>query len=183
MDVLISCRLNIISYFIAVVYKGDWKSAKRFIERDRSVLTKPISVLNRTALLVVACEGNWEFMEELVDAMNANDLGMVDELGCTALHYAAVGGSIKACKALVKKKPALTQTVSNRGWTPLLSAVHCAPKDKDVVYYLSSKTTNEPPGRPFTGPLAGMLAYALAAGGFHGKVKYLHSDFHVKCIR
>ena len=86
-------------------------------------------------------------------------------------------------QALVRKKRALTQTVSNRGWTPLLSAAHCAPKDKDIVYYLSSVTTNEPPGSPFTGPLAGMLACALAAGGFHGKVKYLHRDFHVKCIR
>ncbi|KAH9684936.1 hypothetical protein KPL70_013738 [Citrus sinensis] len=106
-------------------------------------------------------------MEELVNAMDANDLGMVDELGCTALHYAAVGGSIEACKALVRKKRALTQTVSNRGWTPPLSAAHCAPNDKDIVYYLSSVTTNEPPDRPFTGALAGMLAYALAAGGFH----------------
>lgn len=168
MHVLIPCRLNLTSYFIAAVFRGDWKSAKRFIEQDRSVLIKPISVLNRTALLVVACEGNWEFMEELVNVMAANNLGMVDELGCTALHYAAVGGSIKACKALVRKKRALTQTVSNRGWTPLLSAAHCAPKDKDVVYYLSTVTTNEPPGCPFAGPLAGMLAYALAAGGFHG---------------
>lgn len=98
LHVLISCRLNIISYFIAAVFKGDWKSAERFIEKDPSVLTKPKSVLNRTALLAVACEGNWEFMEELVNVMDANDLGMVDELGCTALHYAAVGGSIKACR-------------------------------------------------------------------------------------
>ncbi|KAL9451710.1 hypothetical protein AB3S75_013308 [Citrus x aurantiifolia] len=143
------------------VFRGDWKSAKRFIEKDRSVLIKPISVLNRTALLVVACEGNWEFMEELVNVMGANNLGMVDELGCTALHYAAVGGSIKACKALVRKKRALTQTVSNRGWTPLLSAAHCAPKDKDVVYYLSTVTTNEPPGCPFAGPLADIVLHLI----------------------
>ncbi|KAL9451718.1 hypothetical protein AB3S75_013314 [Citrus x aurantiifolia] len=142
-----------------------------FIERKEAVL-------DRTALLVVACEGNWEFMEELVNVMDANDLGMVDELGCTALHYAAVGGSIKACKALVRKKRALTQTLSNRGWTPLLSAAHCAPNDKDIVYYLSSVTTNEPPGRPFTGALAGMLAYALAAGGFHDIILYL-SERHL----
>lgn len=74
--------------------------------------------------------------------MDANDLGMVDELGCTALHYAAVGGRIKACRALVRKKRALTQTVSNRRWTPLLSAAHCAHKDKDIVHYLSSLTTD-----------------------------------------
>ena len=33
-----------------------------------------------------------------MNVMDANDLGMVDELGCTALHYAEVGGSIKACR-------------------------------------------------------------------------------------
>ncbi|KAJ0111032.1 hypothetical protein Patl1_01709 [Pistacia atlantica] len=73
--------------------------------------------------------------------MPQKDLELPDALGCTALHYAAVGGSIRACRAL------------------------------DVVCYLSSVTTDGSPGHPFSGNLAGILACSLAAGGFHATAK------------
>ncbi|KAJ0052583.1 hypothetical protein Pint_01669 [Pistacia integerrima] len=153
--------------FKASVFKGDWKNARNFIPSDGDLLTTPISVHSRIALHVAACEGYWEFLEELVKIMSEKDLEMSDALGCTALHYAAVGGSIRACKALVRRNRNLTQLTSNYGWTPVLSAAQCAPKDKDVVCYLSSVTTDDSPGHPFSGNLAGILAYSLAAGGFH----------------
>lgn len=67
------------------------------------MLKTPISIHSRLALHVVACEGHWDFMEDLVKLMPAEDLALPDALGCMGLHYAAVAGSVKACKALVRK--------------------------------------------------------------------------------
>lgn len=153
--------------------KGDWKGSKKLIdslkeeERNR-LLTSIISVRSRTALHVAACAGKWEFVEKLAGRMPKEALGLKDELGWTALHYAALGGDIKACKALVRADPQLTQITSNDDWTPLLAAARCALKVKEVVWFLVRNTTDEPPGHPFTGHLAGKLSYTLAAAGFHG---------------
>ncbi|XP_024044777.1 uncharacterized protein LOC18046337 [Citrus clementina] len=89
---------------------------------------------------------------------------MTDDLGYTALHYAAVGGGLKACRALVRKNPDLTQTTSNDGWTPLLAAACCTPKDEETVWYLALHTTDAPRGCPFTGPLADILLYLIERG-------------------
>lgn len=95
---------------------------------------------------------------DLVANLAEDDLGLTDDLGYTALQYAAVGGGLKACWALVRKNPDLTQTTSNDGWTPLLATACWTPKDEETVWYLALHTTDAPRGRPFTGPLAGKLA-------------------------
>lgn len=95
---------------------------------------------------------------DLVANLAEDDLGLTDDLGYTALQYAAVGGGLKASRALVRKNPDLTQTTSNDGWTPLLATACWTPKDEETVWYLALHTTDAPRGRPFTGPLAGKLA-------------------------
>lgn len=103
-------------------------------------------------------------VDNLAECLRKDDLGMTDDLGYTALHYAAVGGGLKACRALVRKNPDLTQTTSNDGWTPLLAAACCTPKDEETVWYLALHTTDAPRGCPFTGPLADILLYLIERG-------------------
>lgn len=148
---------------------GDWEAAKRFLKTDSNAVTARITLFWMTVLHVAAGEGHSRFVENLVSIMTEEEVEMRDMNGCTALHYAASAGSLKAAMALVKRNRRLTNIVNSDGWTPLLSAVFHGFENKDLVWYLSMVTTNEEPGRPFTGPNAGPLTFCLASAGYQGK--------------
>lgn len=149
--------------------KGDWEEAKRFLDNDLSAVSAIITDSSMTALQVAAFEGHSEFVENIVRLMQAQDLEWGDISGRTALHYAALTGRLGAARALVQRNPALTSIVDNREWTPLLYAAVYGSECKDLVWYLSLVTTDEDPGRPFTGPEAAQLVTALISSGCLGK--------------
>ncbi|GMN53001.1 hypothetical protein TIFTF001_022140 [Ficus carica] len=83
--------------------------------------------------------------------------------GQTALHHAAIGGSLRVAAALVKRDPSLTGVLENKGLTPLLIAARYI-SGSELVCYLTLTTADGNPDRPFTGPLAADLVHMLIAG-------------------
>lgn len=133
-------------------------------------MTAPITPLtSMTALNVAACEGHSEFVENIVQLMPEEALERRDHTGYTALHHATLAGSLRACVALVNKHSALTNILDEQGRTPLLVAAKFGSENRDLMWYLTLKTTNEEPSRPFTGPLAVDLVLMFAASGHVGK--------------
>lgn len=151
--------------------EGNWEAAKRFLDNDPSAAIASITLLSFTALHVAASEGHTEFVEKLVGLMSTEAMAAVDMEGQTALHIAAISGSLGAAVALVKRNPSLTGVVNHKGYTPLVLAARYA-SGSELVWYLTLTTTDEEPGRPFTGPLAADLVHMLISGGYLGKSEH-----------
>ncbi|KAL6226787.1 hypothetical protein ACLB2K_000748 [Fragaria x ananassa] len=158
-------------------FRGNWEDAKRFLENDPNAVKAKISNLSMTALHVSACECHSEFVEKLVKLMPADELAAHDEMGFTALHYAAIGGNLRSAKALLKENPKLAQSVDIKGRTPLHLAATFASECKELVWYLLLVTTDEEPGHPFTGSWAANLMNVLIASGFHDIALYLLQQY------
>ncbi|PNX85625.1 ankyrin repeat-containing protein [Trifolium pratense] len=94
----------------AITEFGDWKSTKAFLDNDPTALTAKVTIHGRTALHVAAVGAQWKLVEKLVQHqhMPANMLAELDLMGCTCLHYVAMGESVNTAKALVAKNPSLT---------------------------------------------------------------------------
>ncbi|XP_050383555.1 ankyrin repeat-containing protein At5g02620-like [Argentina anserina] len=157
--------------------RGNWEDARRFLEHDPNAVKAKISNLSMTALHVAACEGHSEFVEKVVKLMPADELAAHDEMGFTALHYAAIGANLRSAKALLKENPKLAQSVDTIGKTPLHLAASFASECKELVWYLLLVTTDEEPGHPFTGPWAANLMNVLIASGFHDIALYLLQQY------
>ncbi|KAI4379967.1 hypothetical protein MLD38_006203 [Melastoma candidum] len=69
-------------------------------------------------------------------------------------------------KALVGKNFTLTHRHDKDDNTPLDFLSRSAPKNPEVLWFLANATTDDPPGRPFTGPSATILICNLADTGF-----------------
>lgn len=148
---------------------GDWECARRFFERDPQALTAVISTISMTAGHVAASAGQSGFVEKLVELMPMEALEMKDAEGRTILHYAAISGSIKAARALVKKNRALTQIMDIGERTPL-SMISWNNMSKEMVWYLCCVTTDDPPASQFTGPIAAAeLITGITNAGLFGK--------------
>ncbi|TXG66032.1 hypothetical protein EZV62_007307 [Acer yangbiense] len=83
---------------------GDWKSAKSFIESDPDASTARITSKSLTTLMVANRACQWKFAQKLLDYLRPESLEIVDLNKRTALHYAALGGSLETAKALIRKK-------------------------------------------------------------------------------
>ncbi|MCH87874.1 ankyrin repeat family protein [Trifolium medium] len=156
----------------SAILNGDWKSTKAFLDNDPTALTAKVTVLDRTALHVAAVGAQWKLVEKLAQhqQMPANVLTELDLMGCTCLHYVAMGKSVDAAKALVAKNPSVTQVTDFKGFTSLINSI-TATECKEMVWYLYMNTTDETPGCPFSGPSASQLVALLTAVGYHGNVK------------
>ncbi|KAL2458869.1 uncharacterized protein Fot_55432 [Forsythia ovata] len=168
----IEVNLNYYQPLHLAAKEGDWKTAKRFIDSDNTALTAVISIQGMTALHVAASSSHSEFIENLVQLIPAEALDARDERGCNALHYVAIGEAVNAAKALVDKNPTLPLSMESLGQTPLFFAAYWgAPsKSKEMLWYLSTVTTNDFPSYPFTGPWSGALILGITAAGFNGKL-------------
>jgi hypothetical protein len=151
------------------ILKGDWKSTEAFLDNDPSALTAKVTVYGRTPLHVAAVGAQWKLVEKLAQhqQMPANVLAELDLMGCTCLHYVAMGESVNTAKALVAKNPSVTQVTDFKGFTPLINSI-TATGCKEMVWYLVSNTTDETPSCPFSGPSASQLVALLTGAGFHG---------------
>jgi hypothetical protein len=99
--------------------------------------------------------------------MPADMLAELDLMGCTCLHYVAMGQSVNTAKALVAKNPSVTQVTDFKGFTPLIYSI-TSTRCKEMVWYLVSNTTDESPSCPFSGPSASQLVALLTTTGLHG---------------
>ena len=151
---------------MVAAYEGDWKRAKTIIESDREVSEEATTERSLEILNAAAFLGHEEFFNEMLKMIRRAEI-LAQELdleGGTLLHNVAAVGSMKLAKALVGKFPHLTQIPNSSGHTPLLLAI-AGGIDKDFAWYLTLITTDEDPGRPFSGPFASDLVFVYMAAG------------------
>ncbi|PKI77360.1 hypothetical protein CRG98_002305 [Punica granatum] len=122
-----------------------------------------IYVAPEHALHLAISMGGTQFIKKLVPLLSPEDLEMNASDGQTALHFAAIYGSLDAVKALIDNHKTLTQIINAEGFTALHTAAIF--NSKEVIWYLTWKTTDDPPRRPFTGPMAGSLIRGLVGSG------------------
>ncbi|KAF7146984.1 hypothetical protein RHSIM_Rhsim03G0102500 [Rhododendron simsii] len=120
---------------IAVV-KGDWDEATRIIQQDPAAVRAAITELSETALHVaIQTGGRSHFVRMLLEEMTPHDVyHLVDCEGSTALHWAAICGTIEEAQMLVNKNSILPNVLNKEGITPLHFAARCG--RRDMVLYL-----------------------------------------------
>ncbi|PON41287.1 Ankyrin repeat-containing protein [Parasponia andersonii] len=121
--------------------EGNWDSAKRLFEDD--------SCDQSARADSITCGGHWQ-------ALRIQDCG-----GYTALHHAAIVGSLRYAVALVRKNPSLMNVLDANGRTPLLVGSRYVYESNYNVLcaceYVQRRT-----GCPFTGPsflIVGLLSF------------------------
>ncbi|KAK3220219.1 hypothetical protein Dsin_014189 [Dipteronia sinensis] len=160
-------HLNYYRPLFNAAQRGDWETAKRFIDNDPDALTVQISVQLGTVLHIAAHCCQWKFVLRLLElgALTPQSFAEPNSSGNTVLHHVAVGGSLKTAKALVEKNSDLLQMVNNRGELPLFYAIDT--KSKELVWYLSLKTRVESPSSPFFIPELPKILRKLIHSGYH----------------
>ncbi|XP_031371762.1 uncharacterized protein LOC116187248 [Punica granatum] len=127
---------------------GDWEAAESIFNRDPNALMARITSWGETALHVAADVGRAEFIEKLVALMRPEALEIQDSVNKrTALHYAAIHGSLRIVKTLAAKNGRLMEITDQFGHTPLHDATYYF-ESKEVVWYLTLKMPDVPP--PYT---------------------------------
>ena len=144
--------------------RGDWESAKSFIEKDPNALTARITEDSKTVWHVAALCDQWEFILKLLELVSSPEsIAVRSQGGHTVLHYVALGGSLKTAKALVQKNPGLPQMGDyESNVPPLLHSIWS--ESKELVWYLSSMTNLD-----FSLDWSPRFLCALILSGYHGK--------------
>jgi len=158
------CRRYIPLYKAAL--QGDWESAERFFNRDKSGLTARVNKLRETALHVSVGVGSKSinFVKNLIANMPVEALEIQDHLSATALHIAAWVGNLEAAKALVERHPRLIYMRDVRSWLPFHLAAFNA--HKDTLSYLVDLHKFDPMSQLFNNEDSGacFLVHSIVSG-------------------
>ncbi|KAK3220214.1 hypothetical protein Dsin_014184 [Dipteronia sinensis] len=169
-------HLNYYRPLYLAAQRGDWKTAESFIEHDPNALTAQITAYSQTALHIAAFCSQWGFILKLLELLSPESVVMQDEVGCTVLHFVAIGGSLKTAIALVAKNNDLPQITNNQGELPLLFSIWS--ESKELVWYLALKTRVESPSFPFfISPLPKIIRNLLQSG-YHDIALYFVRRYH-----
>ncbi|XP_031261865.1 ankyrin repeat-containing protein NPR4-like isoform X3 [Pistacia vera] len=114
--------------------KGDWTSAKKLLEKDRTMLCSSITKGHETVLHIAAGAKQTGFVEELIKLMQAEDLTMPDHKGNTAFCCAAAAGAIGIARIMLKKNPNLLTIRGGGKMMPVFLAALLA--QEEMTYFL-----------------------------------------------
>ncbi|KAJ0747871.1 putative ankyrin repeat-containing domain-containing protein [Helianthus annuus] len=128
--------------------KGDWKTAKRILDEKPDLIHFAITGNYETLLHVVASAESTKAVEEfvlnLVNMMDKNDLKLQNKNYDTALSLAAAVGNVKTAKIMVNKNPALPEIPSCHETMPLyLAALFAKPEMVRYLYGISKKMSGD----------------------------------------
>ncbi|XP_028807339.1 ankyrin repeat-containing protein ITN1-like [Neltuma alba] len=119
--------------------EGNWEKAKpMLLDYNRMLVNAAIAKGYPTALHVAAGASHFQFVKELVNLMDENDLALQDSRGNTAFCFAAAAGSLDIVKLMWEKNSSLPKIRGGNGFTPLLFAAQQG--RADVAWYLYPKT-------------------------------------------
>ncbi|KAK9268295.1 hypothetical protein L1049_010738 [Liquidambar formosana] len=121
--------------------KGDWETAKKFLDSYPQAVCARITRGSETALHIAAGARHTRFVEELVKLMTPDDLALQNKVGNTALCFAAASGITKIAELMVNKNRNLPLARGSKGATPLYMAALLG--HKDMVWYLYSVTEED----------------------------------------
>ncbi|XP_076891833.1 uncharacterized protein LOC143543389 [Bidens hawaiensis] len=151
----------------------EWESVSQIFEKEPELMTKPISYLGETPLLMaVGTNNSHQFVKQLVSRIVA--VGLADQLflassrGDNPLHRAAMVGNTIDARVLVEQNPDMTQVPNSDGHTPLNLAVWH--RNKRTLRYLLEVTAGLVPeeggSSPYTGVDGGNLITLTIHAGF-----------------
>ncbi|KAL8239472.1 hypothetical protein R6Q59_016039 [Mikania micrantha] len=117
----------------------DWESVSQIFEKDPELMTKPISYLGETPLMMaVGTNNSHHFVEQLVARIVA--VGAADQLflassrGDNPIHRAAMIGNTIDARVLVEQNREMVRIPNSDGYTPVnLAAWH---RNKGILRYL-----------------------------------------------
>lgn len=118
--------------------KGDWETAKNFLNLYPQAVRARITRASETALHIAAGARKTRFVEELVKMMTPEDLALQNQVGNTALCFAAASGITKIAELMVDKNTKLPMIRGSKGALPLYMAALLG--HRDMVWYLYNKT-------------------------------------------
>ncbi|KAI3973536.1 hypothetical protein MKX01_011092, partial [Papaver californicum] len=133
---------------------GDWDEASKFLEENPEAITKAINSDLHTVLHVAVFNMKLMFVEEILKLMPLEAIEYRTADGFTALHFAALYGSVKAADGGGLE-------------LPLECAIRAVTAgQKETVEYLYSVTRHEHPS-PFSGHHGARLLYKTIDNGFN----------------
>ncbi|KAJ1393089.1 PGG domain [Sesbania bispinosa] len=103
--------------------KGDWKEAKKILDRDHKLLSSAITKGWATVLHIAVGANHVHLVEELVKLMTPDQLELQDDKGNTAFCFAAAVGNVQIAEIMRKKNDSLPTIRGGQGVTPLHLAV------------------------------------------------------------
>ena len=110
---------------------GDWKSVK-----DMPNIQRKISNKGETTLHIAAAANQEDFVKNLVNGLSRESLTAENNVGNTALTYAAAAGNVKIATVMLEKNPDLPKLGS--GEKQLFMAASLG--HSQMVQFLYSKT-------------------------------------------
>ncbi|KAK4762884.1 hypothetical protein SAY86_008652 [Trapa natans] len=112
--------------------KGKWDDVVRIYQNCSAARFTKITRTGETALHMAVSDGQEDTLVSLVGCIanaGAADHGSIKDVleikndnGNTALHYAAMVGSVKMCECIARQHPGLVGSCNNNGETPLFFA-------------------------------------------------------------
>ncbi|KAL7616218.1 hypothetical protein Lser_V15G01784 [Lactuca serriola] len=122
--------------------KGDWKTAKAILQKNKELIRCSITEKHETALHVAALAESTSFVNNLVEIMEPKDLLLQTKTGDTALCLAAAAGNVRMAKIMVAKNDSLLNIRGSEGLEPLCVAAFYGNRDMvDYLYEKSNKMT------------------------------------------
>ena len=103
---------------------GDWNAAKEFLKLHPNAISAKITGRDKTAVHVAAEAGHVHIVEELVELTSAENLGIKDGVGYTALACAASKGNYRIAECLLGKNKDLISIAVNGGTIPVVLALY-----------------------------------------------------------
>ncbi|KAI3821772.1 hypothetical protein L1987_09344 [Smallanthus sonchifolius] len=128
--------------------KGDWKAAKPILDKQRDLIRFAITENYETLLHIAASAKSTKAVEEfvinLVQLMEKEDLELQNKNYNTALSLAAAAGNVKTAMAMVKKNPHLIDIPGKGRIMPLyMAALFGKPEMVRYLYDKSNKMTGD----------------------------------------
>ncbi|WVY93993.1 hypothetical protein V8G54_033081 [Vigna mungo] len=112
-----------------ICMKGKWDEVVEMYKKDKKVHTARITTAGETALQLALTDGEDAVVHQLVALICFHErkeaLGIQNERGNTALHMAALTGSVRMCECIASAEASLLSVRNVDGETPLfLAALH-----------------------------------------------------------
>ncbi|KAJ0080865.1 hypothetical protein Patl1_12305 [Pistacia atlantica] len=151
--------------------KGDWKSAKKLLEKDPTMLCASIAKGHETVLHIAAGAKQTGFVEELIKSMQPKVLTLSDQKANTAFCCAAAAGAVEIAKIMLKKNPSLLTIRGGEKMMPVFLAALLA--QGEMTSFLYDELSQAEHVFKWEDEIA--LFFACLTNGLYGKTMYSNS--------
>ncbi|KDO40245.1 hypothetical protein CISIN_1g037778mg, partial [Citrus sinensis] len=119
---------------------GDWAVARGIYDVHEGEIRAPISKRKDTALHIAAAAKQYGFVKELVQRMEPGDLAQENNVGYTALFFAAASGMVELAREIMTHNKAIATEQDDKRVLPIDLAASLG--HEDMVVYLYGQTKN-----------------------------------------